>query len=636
MDSLYPSAADISSFYLQIIAQNTANLSQPHSDPGWDPVDFGSPLPSAVAVNSLWLLSLLISLTCALMAMSVQQWARRHEDVTPQRYSLLEQARMRALFAAGIDSRTFRFIVGTLPTLVHLSMFFFVVGFLIFVLGIHATIFTVACCWVVVFVMGYYYVTMMPLSRPGSPFYTPLSSPVAYAFIYWSHRTTRKGHRNWGMMEFAEEKARDSALELDGDVLKRTLNALSGDQDLERFFDAIPGFCDSEMVEDPQHNLDILGRLRLAEELVGFWDRTLSSNLVSESVKERRRIICVDVIKAAKLTTAIIQTISYRGISRGRASRSIEIGRSLGNLRNSDVASLARGITAGIIANAERSYRWSTLTMEELGLSEDKLRNYLAHGDSVLLANLIHITRHFFDSLCEGDRDLARESLCILPLVSGFNILNTLPKLQYDFCSLWNLIIQQAGNNGAGNKPFIEKILIELRPRYVDLHPTAPAATSTDSFTRNEFSQLPLCEIADHYPNFTSDIYRDGAAASGTTGGPSRAPITTSSTSPIPESSHSDAPVVPHRASSNLPPIATVTSSYSHPPESQSTPIVSPPSRSSRTTQGITQTSLTGEYVVQSPLSIDTPRRYDSLADGTTAWGMQTEQLRNRKPARTT
>jgi len=47
--------------------------------------------------------------------------------------------------------------------------------------------------------------------------------------------------------------------------------------------------------------------------------------------------------------------------------------------------------------------------MDGLSLSEDVLRRYLAHGDSVLLANLIHITRHFFHSL-PHHLDLARKS----------------------------------------------------------------------------------------------------------------------------------------------------------------------------------------------------------------------------------
>ena len=98
---------------------------------------------SAVLVNSLWLLSLLISLTCTLMAVSLHQWARRHEKVTPQRYNLSEQARMRAFFATGIDSRNFHFMVGVIPVLVHLSMFLFFLDFLVRMFWVHPTIFAI-------------------------------------------------------------------------------------------------------------------------------------------------------------------------------------------------------------------------------------------------------------------------------------------------------------------------------------------------------------------------------------------------------------------------------------------------------------------------------------------------------------
>ena len=58
------------------------------------------------------------------------------------------------------------------------------------------------------------------------------------------------------------------------------------------------------------------------------------------------------------------------------------------------------------------------------------LREYLAHGDNVLYANLIHITRQVFLS---SDLDLDRlyEILYvlsnILPAISRFDIQNTIP-----------------------------------------------------------------------------------------------------------------------------------------------------------------------------------------------------------------
>ena len=436
MQDLRPNAFDYATFILTVIAHDLANPSLPLDPFAFTVTETFSPRRKAVIVNSLWLLSLLISLTCALMAMSLHQWARRHETIAPQRRSLTEQARLRVFITAGVDSRTFRTVIGILPALVHLSMFLFVVGFVVFLCGVHHVVFIVASCWVALCALGYLYITILPFFRPESPFYTPLSNLIAPAYL-GQLQHSNDGHRVWDITKFAEDKARRLSLEMDSNVLKRIFSALNGDHDLEQFLEAIPGFCGSKMVDDPLYYLDILGRQRLAEALVGFWDRTLSSNLVSGFVKERRPIICLEAIEGADLAIAVprvLGTICSRGVV--GVSRFVEIGHSLGKLRNSNVASLARAMIAGVISNAERDRHWSMLAMDELAVSEDTLRNYLAHGDSVLLANLIHIIRHFFVSLREGHRDLAQESLCILPSISKFDSLETLPELQREFCNL--------------------------------------------------------------------------------------------------------------------------------------------------------------------------------------------------------
>jgi hypothetical protein len=444
---------------------------------------------------------------------------------------------MRAFFALGIDSRNFHFMVGIIPAMMHLSMFLFFLGFLVVMYNINLTIFTISSCWVLIFLVAYGYATVLPFYRPESPFHTPLSKFITYAFAGRLEHSNG-GHVGFGMITFAEDKAQKSLLQLDGEVLKRTFNALKGDDDLEEFLEAIPGFCNSKVAHNPLISLDILGRHRLAESLIGFWDRTLSSHLVSELTKARRLILCMEVIKAANLAVAapqILDTIFSRG--GGVISLSSEIGHALGKLRDSNAASCARAIVAGIISNPERDRRWSTLAMEELGVSEDVFQNYLARGDSVLLANLIHITRHLFDSLREGHRDLARGSLCILSSVSKFNILNTLPELQHEFCNLWNLIVRQAQKGGAVDNPFIE-ILIQIRHLYIPLHRTNAtpsgifASATVNDHILHEPDSYPLCEIADHLLNSTFPITE---VAVSTTGSASQALTSTSFTSPVPE-----------------------------------------------------------------------------------------------------
>ncbi len=216
--------------------------------------------------------------------------------------------------------------------------------------------------------------------------------------------------------------------------------------------------------------------------------------------------------------------------------------------------------------------------MDELGVSEDVFQNYLAHGDSVLLANLIHITRHLFDSLREGHQDLARESLCILPPVSKFNILNTLPELQHEFCNLWNLIVQQAQNGGADDNPFIE-ILIQIRHLFIPLHrtnatPSGIFASATDNdHILHEPASYPLCEIADHLLNSASPITE---ATVSTTGSASQAITSTSSTSLVPELSPNHIIVPQAGVPQDDPSSAVATSSYPTPPESQGLCTISP------------------------------------------------------------
>ena len=326
------------------------------------------------------------------------------------------------------------------------------------------------------------------------------------------------------------EEIKEQGLRSDGDILRRTLDMSSSDDDLEQFFEVIPGFCASKIVDNPRCSLDVLGLQRLAEALIGFWNRTLSSNRVTESVKVRRLVVCVRVIEAADLSIAVPHILHLLSGDLSEVSRSVETGHSLRPLRTGNAASLARGIIASIISDAERNDRWAMLAMDELSISRDVLRNYLAHGDSVLLANLIHITRHFFHSLLQHDLDLTRKSSSILSSLSKFDILNTLPELQRDFCDLWNEVVQQARSCKADDNPFID-ILVEIRRLYVDLHGTDIAlgyfftsSTGHDDLFRQPAS-YPLCTMPDHHPKSTTPTQE---AAGSKTCGASQATTTAS------------------------------------------------------------------------------------------------------------
>ncbi|KAI0249920.1 hypothetical protein BJV78DRAFT_1323342, partial [Lactifluus subvellereus] len=132
---LRQNSADISASYLASIYRLQANeagsqvfipstLSPPSSN-------FSAP-NYVVLVNSLWFLSLAISITCALAATLVQQWTLRYIKVTQQAYSPHKQARIRAFFAEGRDKFYLPFVVELLPTFLHLSVFLFFAGLGVF------------------------------------------------------------------------------------------------------------------------------------------------------------------------------------------------------------------------------------------------------------------------------------------------------------------------------------------------------------------------------------------------------------------------------------------------------------------------------------------------------------------------
>ena len=129
---LKPNSQDTSAFYLGNIYRLFADPNVSRSSIPVAPLrppPF-SPPKYAIWVNSLWFLSLAISLTCAMLATLIQQWARRYLRMTHRpRDSPHDAARIRAFFAHGIEKYRFSWVVEAIPTLIHISLFLFLPAF---------------------------------------------------------------------------------------------------------------------------------------------------------------------------------------------------------------------------------------------------------------------------------------------------------------------------------------------------------------------------------------------------------------------------------------------------------------------------------------------------------------------------
>jgi hypothetical protein len=221
-----------------------------------------------------------------------------------------------------------------------------------------------------------------------------------------------------------------------------------------------------------------------------FLDRTFSSSLISESVRPDRFITCLNAAHAAlgrDEVLGILDEIFYGNWD--EALQSVEIGLALTFWdHRTDHDPNVQRIVACIVARVrERDDRWTKLVKESFDIPDYCLRDSLTHGDSVLLFIVIDISR-------ENNRARSWTS-GILPSLSKFDIRNTLPKLQHDFCRLWNEIAQDARKQVPFGSPTPTLILRDIHHLYTALHDGADAQAFVTPFGPTAY---PFCGVVDH------------------------------------------------------------------------------------------------------------------------------------------
>src|SRR5712672_2768771 len=151
----------------QQLSQSNGTLpdpTQPFSPPIW-----------SVWVNGLWLMSLCIGLTCALLATLLQQWARRYLRGAYPQLSPHKRARIRAFYSEGVEKLHVPWAVELLPALLHTSLFLFFAGLGVFLFSIHRTLFNIIMSWIGLCGFVYVYLTFLPIFYKDSPYSSPLS-----------------------------------------------------------------------------------------------------------------------------------------------------------------------------------------------------------------------------------------------------------------------------------------------------------------------------------------------------------------------------------------------------------------------------------------------------------------------------
>jgi hypothetical protein len=479
-----------------------------------------------------------MSLTGALLAVFVQQWAQSYLRATQARLTPRKRARLRSFHAEGIERLHFAGVTRAVPTLIHVSLFLFFSGLTIFLFNIHHTVFNIVLIWLGLCVVGYAFITLMPIFCQDSPYYSPLTSSVWFCvtrvlfdinwllqtlsplaplvFQWYNARYSRS--RLWfrSLRGMQAATARQLSSDIDYRALVRMFVTSSDDGEFEQFFDALPGFCytkDSNVVFIKQNEK------MFSRALIELMDRTLLSNLIPEAVKLRRIIICTMTVDATSLLGPwwILRRVLILGAWH-KFLGCIEFGLFVKHWRNIAhpvtrfYAECVAAVTISSVPAQEGDDRWFQLASGPLGTSKNLYQNYVKNKDSILLANAISILRRtvqtYSGSAERHRKDVLVASSKALESLRKLDPTLTSPDIQHEFCGVWNQLVDRAQNDDCDYVVCVAKAALKnIRKLYIGLHKGTAASPTGFSDTTDDGDAILddartycKCNLDEHRP----------------------------------------------------------------------------------------------------------------------------------------
>ncbi|KAH9012878.1 hypothetical protein EDB85DRAFT_1001620 [Lactarius pseudohatsudake] len=509
-------------------------LANKYSDP--DAVNLVSELrddddsgPFQALSITLWYSSLVISLTCALLAILSQQWARRYLKAVRQRDAPYNQARIREFLAKGIHDSGIALLVDAMWASHQLSFMLFILGLLMLFFNTADNVtFLIVVIWSLVWTCLYLWASITGIFRKNSPYSTPLSSIMRrlsrLISILMAAASSSRVEGTPRMRETTEESARELLRGPDGRILKWTFSSLNQDHEFERFFAGIPDFCDSRAVTNPVGLLRALNgdekKLIISQALIWLMHRTVTSHLISEPTRQQRINICTRAIDAvpALVSWSILRRVFGE---RGGLLGSVDFGGAVlaavrtGGDDNSDqrlTVFCAQCIVAIVIARA-RVHDWSWINLTTQFLTSDMkptLQGYLERGyrAPLQIANLILVTRVILQFYSQHRRDTSQDtfdisSKTIIELSSNIDVRDVPLEMRHEYCDLWNGLVRLARIEAQGpTRSYTPKIaasiLGHLHKSHIALHEstdTSLSHSSDDDDLSSPFGSYPLCSI---------------------------------------------------------------------------------------------------------------------------------------------
>ncbi|KAK6977350.1 hypothetical protein R3P38DRAFT_3295472 [Favolaschia claudopus] len=200
---------------------------------------------SSLVCNLLWFISLGLSLSSALIATLVEQWARDFRYKTDMRSSPVIRARIFAYLYYGLKRFNMHAVVDLIPFLLHASLVLFFVGLVAFLAPVNRDTMILSFILLGILLFVYAALTVFPYLYHDSPYKTPLSAGLWR--IVQHFRTfdpaAKVSRPSSSMVDAMNETAICSSPhrdERDRSALSWTVKSLSNDVELEPFLEGIP------------------------------------------------------------------------------------------------------------------------------------------------------------------------------------------------------------------------------------------------------------------------------------------------------------------------------------------------------------------------------------------------------------
>ncbi|KAJ7881369.1 hypothetical protein B0H14DRAFT_2340406, partial [Mycena olivaceomarginata] len=175
---LQPDSGDLTVAAIMQVSQQLAAIASnttfaPESSPPFNPTT------ASLWCNALWFISLSLSLTCALLATLVEQWAREFLHKTEMRPSPVRRARIFSFLYFGLKRFRMHTIVDVIPFLLHTSLLLFFAGLVAFLLPVNHIVMYLMGIALCIFLLLYAVLTLLPVIHLDCPYRTPpVGSPM--------------------------------------------------------------------------------------------------------------------------------------------------------------------------------------------------------------------------------------------------------------------------------------------------------------------------------------------------------------------------------------------------------------------------------------------------------------------------